>query len=372
MKKKKEAVVPQIVENKEVDFYSLLNRRPGLAKMPIKEDEAHDKCTQNNCVTLLSWHDQWRNNVKANLKEYRYFDRDHSVKCFLNDCIDSPVICVASGPSLVKNIQYLKLAQELRIPIITGAHSLMYLKKLGIKPNYVTLLDSGVEWLDYLDGEWGDIPLLVSMDMSPEYLKKWKGPKYFFRATFPDDELGETMFIQFSQDIGHMPSIIPTGGHTGGLTLSLANMVLNASEIIMVGYDYAYDNKNMFYPEDTEIDRKSSPRVGLIGATTITGETVATSPSYLGFKIWADVSIAAMRQRAVQMYLDPKGKPRELLGAEFINATEGGILGSYAEGNVDWIRNMKLEDACHYANRKNHLKFSKRMELDAEAKKKKG
>lgn len=374
MTKKKDSTKveqPKVVEKpvvaKNLDFYEKLNRRVLLPASPLTQGDAQEKCTANNCVTLLSWHEKWRDNIKANLKKYKYFDKDHSIKVFLNDCIDAPLICVAAGPSLKKNMPALKEASKKGFPIICGAHSFMYLAKEGIKPTYVTLLDAGDEWIDYIkNSPWDDIPLFCSIDMTPSYLDEWKGPKYFLRSTFPDDELGETMFVQFSQILNHMPSIMPTGGHTGGLTVSIAHMLLMASEIILVGYDYCYDNVGHFYyGGDNKLDNASSPHLigaPIVEATTITGELTRTSPSYLGFKLWTDMSLNAAVNRPPQLYLGAMGKPHELRGAEIINATEGGMLGAYAEGNLGWIKYMKLEDAVVYAMNKNHHKQLKRTE----------
>lgn len=367
--KKEPVPVPQVI-----DFYSAINRRVPLPAIPLKPNEAQDKCTANNVVTLLSWHSKWKANIKANVEKYKYFDKDHSVKVFLNDCLDGPVICCAAGPSLKKNIKYLKEAQKNGFPIICGAHTFMYLAKEGIKPTYVTLLDAGDEWIDYIkNSPWDDIPLFASIDMTPSYLEEWKGPIYFLRSTFPDDELGETMYVEFSQMINHMPSTVPTGGHTGGLSLSIAHMVLMASEMILVGYDYAYDNTGHFYyGGDSKIDLDSSPHLlgsPMVDATSITGEIVRTSTSYLGFKLWSDMALRAATQRPPQNYIGAAGKVNEIGGAEIINASEGGILGAYAEGNLSWIKNMRLEDALVYSMHKNILKNQKRLEKFEEARK---
>ncbi len=71
--------------------------------------------------------------------------------------------------------------------------------------------------------------------------------------------------------------------------------------------------------------------------TDIYGIKVNTWGSYFNFKCWFDARMCQVP-------------------GIYINATEGGILGAYDQGNISQIKQMDLEDALAMLHMQDHLK----------------
>ena len=353
-----------------MEFYNLLNRRPLIEIVPDEgEVEFWSKEYKNsNDITLYSWRNDWVNNTRENLKHFGYFNRDNSIKIYFNELINEPVILVGAGSSLEKNIEYLKLAKEMKIPIISSHHSLMYLADYGIKPDYVVVLDAGKMWDDYFafdKMDWSDVPLLADQTCNTEQLKKWPGKVKFFKSTNPvDTNIGKFIKMELDRLVNpyHQGSQIEVGGHAMGAMLSIARGVMKANTIIFVGCDYSFSLDNRFYPFDHKIDKvvmmedtdgtvseKPAPPPPQGTIFDIFGNTVATNGAYLGFKNVMDNGIKANKMGAMQAGED----------LDFINASEGGALGALKGGNSRWMQYMRLEDAIYMADSKRKLKEGK-------------
>jgi hypothetical protein len=104
----------------------------------------------------------------------------------------------------------------------------------------------------------------------------------------------------------------------------MAKAVLGCAALIFVGADFSFSYDHKFHPFDSPYDAKFE---GVIPATDVFGNRVWTWPSYWGFKTWFEY--IAMGGNA--------GTP-----GTYINCTEGGILGSYPNGNIFPIRQRAL------------------------------
>lgn len=347
-------------------FYKMLARRPMIDVIQDEEEQKHWAKTfkNSNSITLYSWRNEWVRNVKDNKEHFKYFHRDHSVKVFHNELLNKPIILVGAGPSLQKNIKYLKLAKEKGIKILANHHALMYLARedVNIKPDYVIVLDSGKMWDEYYafdKMDYSDVPLLADMTCNTEQLKKWKGPVYFFKSSYPDNEIAKFLKMEIERFVPahEYPSQLEVGGHAGGAALGIAIGILQVNQVIFIGHDYCFaPDTGKFYPFDHKIDQvvvtenhdgteseKPAPPPPQGQILDIFGNTVMTNNAYLGFKNVMDLGIRANK-------LDRLSKNQEL---DFINATEGGSLGSVMGGNSKWMYYMRFEDAIHYAHDKN-------------------
>lgn len=274
------------------------------------------------------------------------------------------MILVGAGPSLALNIESLKLAKEKNIPIMCSSHALMYLADYNIKPTYVVMLDAGKMWDDYLNAgnmDMSDVPLIADQVCDPRQLKAWKGPVKFFKAAAPM-ESNIAQFVQMEMNrlvpAAENSSIIEVGGHVMGSMLSICRGVFACNTIVFVGADYCSEFNPMgpgkFYPFDKKIDQivntenpdgsfSDKPAAPIYDGQVldIFGRVVFTNGSYLGFKNIIDASIKANKLAS---------NPVEDL--DFINATEGGILGALKGGNLKYLEYMRLEDAIYYAENK--------------------
>lgn len=343
------------------DFYFRVNRMPRLDLVPTEEERTFWNKTfvNSNDLTLYSWRNEWTKNTKANLEHFKYLNRDHSVKVFLNELRNQPVILVGAGPSLANNIKDLKIAKEKGIPIMACSHSVMYLAQEEIVPDYVVILDAGATWDDYFLNtklNCKNIPLLADMTCNAEQLKKWEGPVYFYHSASPDgSNVAKFVKMEINRIVNdyEKPSVIEVHGHVMGAMTTLAMGIMQANTLIYVGADYCFDKKAKFYPFDFTIDKEvdgaefGSPGKKLPAAPAqdtyckdIFGNLLTSSGQYLGFKNLMDWIIKNTKSAMYNSDL------------EFINATEGGIFGALEGGLSKYMRYLTLEDAIYMADAK--------------------
>lgn len=351
-------------------FYQALHRRPLIE---VEQEKGENEFWENNFkdsneITLYSWRNDWLKNLKANKEHFGYFHRDNSVKIFFNELINDAIILVGAGPSLEGNIGYLTLAKEKGIKIMASHHALMYLAEIGVKPDYVCVLDAGAMWDEYFAFDkldCSDVPLLADMVCNAEQLKKWKGPVKFFRSAIPDAAV-VGKFIKMEMDrvvkMERSGSVIEVGGHVMGAMMSLAKGILNANTIIFTGADYCFSPQNKFYPFDHKIDKEvdgkyfdkpgellPAPPQAQGQIMDIFGNVVYSTNAYLGFKNVLDQGIKLNKATSLSQGGD----------LDFINACEGGALGALNGGNSRWMTYLRLEEAIHWADAKRKLKEGK-------------
>jgi len=361
------------VMNKEITelettglFYKMLARRPLIDVVQEDEEKKYwDKTFKHsNSITLYSWRNEWVKNVQDNKEHFKYFHRDHSAKVFHNELLNKPIILVGAGPSLQKNIQYLKLAKEKGIKILAGHHALMYMARedVQVKPDYVITLDSGKMWDEYYafdKMDCSDVPLIADITCNAEQLKQWKGPVFFYKSSYPDNEIAKFLKMEIERFVPEheYPSQLEVGGHAMGAAFGIALGIMQVNQIIFVGMDYCFaPDTGKFYPFDHKIDQvvvtenhdgteseKPAPPPPQGQIVDIFGNTVHTNGAYLGFKNVMDLGVRVNK-------LNKLANNQEL---DLINATEGGSLGALEGGNSKWMYYMRLEDAIHYAHDKN-------------------
>ncbi|OGI09970.1 MAG: hypothetical protein A2Y40_02070 [Candidatus Margulisbacteria bacterium GWF2_35_9] len=152
-----------------------------------------------------------------------------------------PVVCVAAGPSLVDDLDFLKKIQN-DVCIIAVASVLKPLLEKGIRPDFVTILDMKKEVRYYLENiEIGDIPVVIEanchysvMDnikanfiISPSAIRNRKYLVEFldlFKIVIPSDAL-----IQGAMTVAFM-------------SIQLA-FRMGATKIILLGQDLSYEEK---------------------------------------------------------------------------------------------------------------------------------
>jgi len=343
----------------------MLSRRPLIDCVQDEEEKKHwgKVYDKSNSITVYSWRNDWLQNIKDNLKHFGYFHRDNAVKVFHGELANQPAILVGAGPSLELNIKYLALAKEKGIKIIAGHHGLMYMARedIKIKPDFVLTLDSGSRWDDYYafdKFDYSDVPLLADMTCNTNQLKQWKGPVFFYKSAYPDNIVSKHFKMEVDRLIGEneYPSMMEVGGHAMGAAMAIAKGILTANQILFVGCDYCFNPfSGKFYPFDHEIDkevdsvlpngtkiRKKATPNPEGQCVDIFGNAVHSTTAYLGFKNVMDLAIRINKATAMS-------QNQEL---DFINCSEGGILGALDGGNSKWMQYMRLEDGIHYAAQK--------------------
>jgi len=301
-----------------VEDWKLVEKRPIIDTIPQRiADEmiVTEKFVNNN--TLEGWEKIWTKNLVENNNRWNF--QKYSAKKLKDTNKRGACFLIGAGPSLKYNIRFLKDKKGI---IIASSHILKTLLANGIKPHYVIVLDAKDVQAEFLDvgDESKNLTLISDILVSPLIWDKWKGKVLFFQAeTF--DKIKEMIrkYTDFDCEI-------TTGGHVIGAAYIIA-CSMKSKRIVFVGTDYCNDlspaikYSNNLYGEDD----KNSGSDAMI-TCDIQGKGVYTLLRQYINKFWLDcISF-------------------QFPDIEHINATEGGILGAYLEGNLKTIKQMRLKE----------------------------
>lgn len=308
-------------------------------------EQAWEHATRNDDVTLKSWADIWINQTRQNAANYDFVK--NSCMSHWGACAGKPVILMGSGPSLKRNWQVLlgdeKYPGRKDLKIVTNVHNFHFCedRNLMTSEDYYVLLDSGdITIRELTDGgarqdtEWywnktRDRTLIAYVGAHPDFVNRWQGPIYWFQTPFASSEVADA--VKGLLDSTKTPGF-NVGGNVMGACLYFARAILGCSVPIWIGMDLCFGYDQKFHAWDSEYDQKYS---GLIPWTDIYGNRVYTWPSYFGFKNWFDYIATGGHGGNAQLW---------------INATEGGIMGAYHEGNIQQIVQLDLRTALHMMN----------------------
>lgn len=214
-----------------------------------------------------------------------------------------PAILIAPGPSLKKNMEWLRLAKDKAI-LIAPLQSLRLLHKAGIKPDFVTVIDASdltVEPVDF----FGDVPddfltsLIVGVNCHPNVIARFK-QVFFLSAGGPLDK--------WTQDIVGEPLVTIEAA-----TVALTNLLLahhwECNPIVLTGQDLALSGQTR-YADDHLVALQSSP--SLMTLPGYFGGTVQSPSDYFLFHHYFELAAEqiAFSSPATKLY----------------NCTEGGAF----------------------------------------------
>ncbi|EYE88820.1 hypothetical protein Q428_05900 [Fervidicella metallireducens AeB] len=238
--------------------------------------------------------EDWFVNFLSNLTYINDFERVDSYK---NIFKGKPAIVISAGPSLEKNLNYLK-GNEDKFIIITGARTLNTLIREGINPDFACIIDSSKEMYDVfkhsLDSE---VPLLTIDTGNTEIIKRYKGEKILFNSK--DFINASRYLLDFKMDL------LFQGGSVAHTCTSFAKL-LGCDPIIFIGQDLAYTN-NKLHANNAVIEGESND----IKDTGIYVKGVVEE------KVMTNHDLNMFRERLetmIRIYSD----------TAFINCTEGG------------------------------------------------
>lgn len=313
---------------------------------PVSKEELYGNACKSDSQTIAHWYDTWLKNIRANKERFGSF-REHSVGQLFGRSRYLPAIIAGAGPSLKRNAQH--LTERDGIPLVSCLHNFHYLEDIGAGADYYCTLDAGDVTIEEVT-EGGTRPeaeywektkgkkLCAFIGTSPRLLEKWQGEVYFFNAPVPN--------VQFQEELEKIEVFnlyLSNGGNVLGSCLYLAKAILGASTIVFVGADFSFG-----YPEISELGEaehhfhswksKYDAKMGkTLRVTDVYGNKIHTWPSYYAFKNFFDwVAIH--------------------VPGEYINATEGGCLGAYPEGNIAAFKYMDLKDVLRIYKISDELK----------------
>ena len=310
--------------------WGLVKARPLIDSIPQEAVESMKIAQESNeNIVDKIWGKIWPRNLKANVKKVGDLDK-YGVGYLEGTNVGKTAYLVGAGPSLKYNVNEIPKDGK----IFTSGHSVKYLLKNGVKPDYVGIVDAydrQAEWCDIGD-ESKDITLLMDINCTPKMFKVWKGPIVFFR-TVANSKSGLSEELWKISDMSHM---VGCGGNVMSAMMTCA-MMMGSKRIIFIGHDYCSgisDGIGVTYADGSRDTGRwvRMPKEKKFDDTfidvDIQGKGVMTLGRMWGYKFWTEL----MAQRYVKE------------GFSFINATEGGILGSYFEGNLNYISQQRLAE----------------------------
>lgn len=297
-----------------------------IPKAPQEPKDMYKQACSNDTITISSWRPTWIGNFKANKEKFGNF-KDHGLGKLFGINAHKPAIVVGSGPSLKNNIEELKNVPK-GIPIISCLHNYQYMVDNGIDVDYYVSLDAGAVVIEEIS-EGGKLThdeyvestknkkLIAFVGSNPKLFENWKGEVFLFNCPVPDDE-----YHKQTKAIEEFHTLVSTGGNVLGAATYIAKAIFGSNPICFMGADFSFSYTRGFHAWPSKYDASLGEAMR---AVDVWGNSVLTWPSYYNFKVWFDWLCSSVP-------------------GIYINCTEGGLLGSYPEGNIAPIRQMLLKD----------------------------
>lgn len=298
--------------------------QPYISVPPVQKEALYAQACKNDSATIEKWREPWIANVRSNHEKFGPFC-SRSIGQLYGQFLHRPVIVAGSGPSLKYNVELLKERGDL--PLVSCLHNFHYFEDNGAAPDYYVTLDAGevtleevseggVEGKDYWDLT-KDRTLLAFIGTHPSTLEKWQGEILFYNAPVPDEA-----YLAAVKEIEDFNMWVSNGGNVLGAALYITKAIMRSSTTIFVGADFSFGYDRRFHSWGSKYDAKMGHVVPM---TDVFGNRVASWPSYANFKAWFDY-----------IALNVPGT--------YINCSEGGCLGAYANGNLQAIKQMDLSE----------------------------
>jgi hypothetical protein len=296
---------------------------------PQALSEMYSTACKADDVTMQVWEEKWIANITANKKRFGSF-AGHDIGKLWGKWAGKPAIIAGAGPSLRKNVQYLKDRPE-SVCLVSCLHNFHYMEDNGARPDYYVSLDAGPITIEEVSEGGGKNPdeywdmtkdrtLIAYIGSDPILIEKWQGEILFYNAPIPSERIKQRI-----DAIEPFHQWVSNGGNVLGACMYVAKGFLGSPVSIFVGADFSFSNEHLikFHAWDSKYDSNMGQ---VLKTVDIYGNSIKTWGSYWGFKVWFDYVA----------YTCP---------GIYINATEGGIFGAYREGNIAKVWQMDLLEA---------------------------
>ena len=186
----------------------------------------------------------------------------------------SKAVVAAGGPSLPAGLAAI-MSQRDDFQLVAVTTALTSIEAAGFKPDVVIAVDPQDALAGHLEAvanldDWSDVPLVYALDVSPEVLRMWPGPRYAARLT-----LGDFVDIEPDTDFGTLFC-------AGTVTHTAADLArqMGADEIILMGADFAYPGGQTHAADAPFV---SSPAQTHLDVLDVSGNAIPTSLNLLGY-----------------------------------------------------------------------------------------
>ena len=182
-------------------------------------------------ATILRFSQLWKQNFESNRSA---IERHPPVSRLARRFKNIPGIVIGAGPSLDKNIHYLREAQDKAVILASDA-AFKPLLSQGIKPALVICLDPQEEITKFFtDVPHRGITLVAPTIVHPRVLEVWQGGVVFYNQHAPD--------IPILQEIGNrlpQTGFLTPGGSVVSVAYHLAHQMW-CNPILFLGQDLSY------------------------------------------------------------------------------------------------------------------------------------
>lgn len=235
-----------------------------------------------------------------------------------------PVVLVAAGPSLDKNICYLKDKQQNCI-IVCADVVLFKLLENGIKPDFVVNVDpheSITRFFENLDTK--DLTFVCPTTTNPKTIQSWKGRIFYYNQTdILGTPKGDTL-KRITRSTEKWGSIL--NRYFVGATMLQFSTVFNPSQVILLGYDFAYTDGKAFC--DGFLDIKIYHNEHPVGSEEHKNmiEILKAQEIHKDVEFHFPGKESIWTSHTLKFYKDTFFELATRLGVPITNSTEGGIL----------------------------------------------
>lgn len=238
--------------------------------------------------------------IKNNLENINVLLESPSIELLKNAYSNLPLIIVAAGPSLDKNIHELKNAQGKALIIATDA-VLSTLKKHGVVPDGVVSIERILLTYEkfYKDKEIHPKTVFIGPPVvRPEIFSVMKNHKKLICL-----KQGEKINEWINNDILGEDRLLPMGTSCAHIAFSFARYI-GANPIIFIGQDLAYTKDGITHSNDVEIKDKidATGNQQITFVKGIDGEMLPTSHAFKQFLTWFELEI--MKDKGIREYID--------------------------------------------------------------------
>lgn len=185
----------------------------------------------NNLVgtsTIFEFSKMWHKNSFENL---RHFAASIGVKELEGKFKNIPVIVVAAGPSLDKNIKYLKWVKNKAVTIVVGT-ALKKVLSEGIEPDFIMGIDGGEpNWEHFRRAEYAEYPFVYEPMVNPKILDYHKGTEIVFVSQNIVGLWGE--YILGEKGFAKMGGSVAISAYDFGVRLG-------GNPVVLLGQDLAF------------------------------------------------------------------------------------------------------------------------------------
>jgi len=269
----------------------------------------------------------WKNNYNNNLNKKLLSSTNAKPLIFLINNLpyhNIPIILIVAGPSIDKNIQYLK-DYENNCIIICADVVLFKLIEHNIKPDFVVNVDpheSIIRFWHFLDTS--DLTLVCPTTTNPKTITAWHGKKFFYNQTdIEGTPKGDALkkIVKPTKNWGNIFNRF----FIGATMLQLAT-ILRPSSVILAGYDFGFTDEKaycdgfldlkIYYLEEPEGSSGWIRVMEKLKSEEVKKEVkIQVSPVKT---IWSTNALLIYKKTFLQL--------TEKVNFPIINSTEGGIL----------------------------------------------